>query len=426
MVSRVEARSTRNLVTGLMALAFLLACGAALRPWAAQWTGRGAPPDQAARRALSIDPGNDRLTATLATLHQYSLLLRDYPTALSYYHSTLRSNPLDSASWLHLGKLYQKLERHREADRALRLALQLASSDSRILWETTVAYLDNGQGPEALRTLTRFISAPQHENERAAGYDLASRLASPEEVRERLVPLDVTQYAHYVKYLLDRERGDEALLVWGRLKGIARADERIDPALQLRLIDLFMAQEKFGQAHELWHSIVKALHPDSALAEANLISNGSFEYGNTLGRGFDWRIAGGQGVESEIDPSIAYAGRRSLRISFRKPHADFSSVWQVISIQPDSGYTLESHISTNGVDGFPGIHLEIIDPVNGLLARTETVSGTRGWTKAGVTFRTPMNSHTVTLRVRSGPSAPASQASSGTVWIDNVSMTKTD
>ena len=176
MVRHLEERPTRILLGGLMTLAFLLACGTGLQPWVAQQAGSGAPLDKGGRRALSIDPGNDRYRAALATLYHYSLLLRDYPTALAYYQSTLRSNPLDSASWLQLGKLYQKLDRPAEADRALRLAVQLAPSDVTLLWEATVAFLESGQLPEARQTLTRVLSVSRTDTEKARGNDLARRL----------------------------------------------------------------------------------------------------------------------------------------------------------------------------------------------------------------------------------------------------------
>ena len=178
-MSAGRERPTQIVVSGLMTLAFLLGCWGALRPWVAHRAGRVAPLDRGALRALSIDSGNDRYRAAVATLYHYGLPLRDYPAALTYYHATLRSNPLDSASWLHLGKLYQKLDRPGEADRALRLAVQLAPSDPTILWETTVAYLEAGQIPEARRALGRFMSAARDDYDRAKGNDLARRLGPP-------------------------------------------------------------------------------------------------------------------------------------------------------------------------------------------------------------------------------------------------------
>lgn len=246
MVCHLDLRPKRMLASGLMTLACVLACASALRPWVAQWAGRGTPPDRAARKALSINPGNHRFQVSLANLYQYSLLLRDYPAALTYYQSALRANPLDSTSWLHLGKLYQKMNRPREADRALRLAVQLAPSDSTILWETTVAYVEAGQVPEALRTLTRFIVVlSRDDTDRAKGYDLARRLTSPEEVFERVIPKDVTNSTQYVKYLLDRDQGDEALSVWGRLKEMQpKGPEPTDPTLKRRLVELLMARPR--------------------------------------------------------------------------------------------------------------------------------------------------------------------------------------
>jgi tetratricopeptide (TPR) repeat protein len=180
MVHRLDERPRRIRAGSLMTFAFLLACASALRPWVAQWVGSMAPLDQAAHRALSIDPGNGRFHAVLATTYHYSLLRRDYPTALTHYQATLQSNPLDAATWLHLGKLYQQLNRSRESDHSLRLAVQLAPTDPMILWEATLAYLQEGRVPDARRTLTRFIAVSRDEHDRAKGNDLARRLGPPE------------------------------------------------------------------------------------------------------------------------------------------------------------------------------------------------------------------------------------------------------
>ncbi|HZY31319.1 MAG TPA: carbohydrate binding domain-containing protein [Candidatus Methylomirabilis sp.] len=425
MVSRLDAPSARILAAGLMLLSFLLACAAALRPWVAQWVGSGAPPDRAARRALLIDPGNDRFHTILATVHQYSLLLRDYPTALTHYHLALRSNPLDSASWLNLGKLYQKLDRPREADHALRLAVHLAPTDSNLAWEASLAYLEAEHLPEAIRTLTRYLSLSRDVTGKAAGYDLARRLASPEELLDRVIPQDVTNYAHYLNYLLDRNQTDEALRVWGRLRAMpSGARERIDPNLRLRFVDALMSGGAFGPAQEVWTTTMKDVYSDAASGDSNLVSNGGFERGSTLGRGFDWKIGGAPGVQCDLDGSIAYAGRQSLRIAFGKTHPEFSNVSQIIHVRPDSIYSLEAYIRTNGLDGSHGMNLEVIDPLKGLLTRTETIAGTRDWTKVGVTFRTPQRSQTVTLRVHREAIPQSLQLNAGTAWIDNLSMTK--
>ncbi len=426
MLYRLDGGRARALVAGAMGLSFLLASMAAVRPWVAQWRGSGAPLDRALRRALSIEPGNDRFQAVLASLYHYSLLLRDYPAALASYQSALRSNPLDSASWLHLGKLYQKLDRPREADRALGLAVRLAPSDATLLWEATLAFLEEGRPPAALNTLARFISISRDENARVAGYDLAHRITPPDEVLRSIIPPGVTPYAEYMKYLLDGNRTDEAFRVWRRIKEIpAGVDERVDPNLQLLAVDLLMANGQFGAAHEVWTSLMKEIDPEAVFHGSNLISNASFERRDTLGRGFDWRIGGAPGIVCDVDPSTAFAGRQSLRISFAKSQADFSNVSQVVPVQADSTYTLEAHIKTSGLDASHGLTIEVIEFHKDLLAKTEVVAGTRDWTKVGVTFRASSKSDAVTVRIHSEPAPPSSiQRSAATAWIDDVSLMK--
>lgn len=427
MVIRLHARPLRIVLSSVMIVTFLLASWAALRPWVAQRTSSRGPIDQAVRRALSLDPDNDRIQATLASLFHYSLLLRDYSAALAAYQSLLRNNPLDSASWLHLGRLYERLDQRPKADQAFRLATHLGPSNSALLWEIAVAHLDQEQTPETLNTVARFLSATDNPSDLAKGYELARRLLPPDEVLNTVIPPNVPHYTHYTNYLLDRNLGDQALAAWNRLTELAPSNgESIDPHLQLRVVDLLMATGEVGLAHRIWTNVIKQIEPDATHTESNLASNASFERDATVGRGFDWRIGGAPGVTAALDSFMAYTERRSLRLSFTKSRADFSNASQIIPVQPDSTYAFEAHLKTQGLDGSPGISLEIIDPSHGLLARTDTVGGTRDWTKVATRFQTLENSRSVTLRIHGEPPPPYLPPLSGSAWIDNISLTKVE
>ncbi len=427
MVIRLHARPSRIVLSSVMMVSFLLASWAALRPWVAQRTLSRGPIDQSARRALSLDPGNDRIQATLAALLHYSLLLRDYPAALAAYQSLLRNNPLDSASWLHLGRLYEGLDQRPKADQAFRLATHLGLTNSALLWEIAVAHLNQEQTPETLDTLVRFLSAADNPSNLSKGYELARRLLPPEEVLNTVIPSNTPHYVHYTNYLLDRNLGDQALAVWNRLTELAQGNgEPIDPHLQLRIVDLLMATGRVGLAHQVWTNVTKQIEPDATPTESNLVSNASFERDVTVGRGFDWRIGGAPGVVATLDSFTAFIEHRSLRLSFIKSRADFSNASQIIPVQPDSTYAFEGQLKTQGLDGSPGISLEIIDPSHGLLARTGTVGGTRDWTKVAARFQTFGDSQSVALRIHGEPPPPYLPALSGSAWIDNISVRKVD
>lgn len=426
MVLRLHARPIRIALSGILVLGFAFASWAALRPWIAQRIAGVEPDESATRHALAIDPDNDRIHAMRATLYHYSLLLRDYPAALTAYRSALRINPLHSASWLNLGKLYAALNQARESDQAFALAARFGPSNSALLWEIAIAHLDEGQVTEAMTTLTRFL-AVSPPNGASRGYELARRLASPDEVFEKMIAPDVDHYTHYTNYLLDRNLGDQALAVWDRLHQMAaRTREPIDPHLQLRVIDLLMATDRLDQAHQLWANLTTQIQPDAAPTASNLASNGNFEHKETVGRGFDWRIGGAPGVAWTFDPDTAYTGRRSLRLSFVKSRADFSNVSQLIPVQPHSLYALQARIKTDGFAGSKGITVEVIDSAEGALAKTDAVGGTRDWSPVTVKFRTSGTARTITLRVHSEPPPPYLPPLFGTAWIDNVSLMKVE
>lgn len=424
MVLRLRTRPSQIVLSGILVVGFAFASWAALRPWIAQRIAGKEPDESAARHALTIDPDNYRILAMRATLYHYSLLLRDYSMALTAYRSVLRNNPLSSVSWLHLGKLYADLDQAPAASEAFSIAARLGPSNSALLWEIAIAHLDEGQVTEAIAILTRYL-AVSPPNDATKGYDLARRLASPDEVLEKMIALDIDHYTYYANYLLDRNLGDEALAVWDRLHRMAtRTGESRDLHLQLRIVDLLMAMGRLDRAYQLWTDLTLHTQPDASPTASNLTSNGNFERKETVGRGFDWRIGGAPGVTWTFDSDTAYAGRRSLRLSFTKSRVDFSNVSQLIPIQPHSMYALQAHIKTDGFAGAKGITVEAIDSTGGVLATTEAIGGTRNWSPVAVKFRTSDALLAITLRVRSEPPPPFLPALSGSAWIDNVSLTK--
>lgn len=425
MVIRLHARSAQIIVAGTIALVFLAASWAALRPWLAERLLSRDPTHETAGRALSLDPANHRIRAMIAALHHYSLRLRDYPAALAAYQSILRDNPLDGVVWLHLGKLYAALGRLSESDRALRLAAQLGQSNTALLWETAVAYLDQEQPSRALDTLTGLLSASENPSDLAKGYELARTLLTSEEMLDPFIPPTVAHYTRYANYLLDRNLNDQALAVWIRLADLApRTAEPIDPYLQLRVVDLLMQAGRLDSAHQLWTAAVQRMGFADAKAQSNLVSNGSFEWNATVGRGFDWRIRGVSGVAASIDPFTAYTGRRSLRLIFTKSRADFSYVSQLVPIRPDATYALQAQIRTDGLTDPTGIAVEVIDPDGHALVTTDAITGTKGWTAVTAQFRASDGIEIVTLRVRKAPPPPYLPPISGVAWIDNVSLAR--
>lgn len=427
MVIQLRARPWRIVLSTMMTLGFLLVSWAAVRPWVAKRTLGQDPTSEVARRALSIDPDNIRIQATLAALYHYSLLLRDYQAALAAYRATLQNNPLDSASWLQVGKLYDSLDQAPEADRAFHLAAQLGPSNSALLWEIAVAYLDRQQAQQALDTLARFLSIVDTPSDLAKGYELARRLLSPEQVLDTFISPDVSHYTHYTNYLLDRNLGDQALIAWNRLADLAaRTGEPVDPHLQLRIVDLFMQTGQLDQARRVWTAVTQQTAVDNTAIESNLVSNGGFERDATLGRGFDWRIGGAPGVVAALDPFVAYRGRRSLRLSYTKSRADFSSVSQPVPVEPHSTYAVQAHIRTDHLNGSTGIAVEVVDPHGQALARTDAITGTRDWTSVVAQFRTASAAGTMTIRLHSNPPPAFLPPISGAAWIDNVSLTKVE
>jgi hypothetical protein len=155
------------------------------------------------------------------------------------------------------------------------------------------------------------------------------------------------------------------------------------------------------------------------------VTNGGFEKEKLLGGGFDWKIEKVPGVEISLDPSMVFEGKSSLKIVFNgKENVDFYQVYQFVPLKPNTEYVLKANMKTKAITTKSGPKIEISGVGPAFHKESDPLIGDNEWKELMVAFRTPAQSRGGLVRVRRNRTDKFDRFISGTVWIDNVSLTE--
>jgi hypothetical protein len=114
------------------------------------------------------------------------------------------------------------------------------------------------------------------------------------------------------------------------------------PSESIRHIDFFIFHGALAEAYRTFEARLREEGLSAPTGE-NLIVNGGFEKDKVLGGGFDWKIESIPGAEVSFDPTVAFEGKRSLKISFNgKEKVDFYHIFQFVPLKPNRKYLVKA------------------------------------------------------------------------------------
>jgi len=123
---------------------------------------------------------------------------------------------------------------------------------------------------------------------------------------------------------------------------------------------------------------------------------------------------------------MAFEGKGSLKIVFNgKENVDFAHVYQFVPLKPNIEYVLKVNMKTQAVTTKSGLKIEVSGVGPAFYKASESLIGDNEWKELMVAFRTPAQSQGGLVRIRREKTAKFDRFISGTVWIDNFSLTET-
>ncbi|WP_369802223.1 DNRLRE domain-containing protein [Geobacillus sp. B4113_201601] len=164
---------------------------------------------------------------------------------------------------------------------------------------------------------------------------------------------------------------------------------------------------------------------DALGSAANLIVNPSFEQGMTAWSLTSTYDAGQWWEDANVDHGLA--GRKTLKMTVNSTspgnELGYVAATQVISVKPNTTYTLSGKIKTNLTKANAFFNIEQLDSQNRRLAwvdnRYSSLSGIRPWTERQVTFTTHSDAAKVRVYLEVDHRSPTA---SGEAWFDQIQL----
>lgn len=373
-------------------------------------------------RATRLEPGNPETWYQLGRFRQLDFDHADLPAAISDYQRAVRLNPRSPYYKLDLASAFEMSGDNGNADRYFRAAQDGYPISAEVSWKYGNFLLRQQRLPEAYAQIHRALLV----DPKLLSLAVSRVWHSDPDVKLLLAQvLPDTAEADWqaIAYLSDAQQASAALTVWNRL--IARKPS-MDWTKVFSLTDLLVAQEKFEEARTVWR---QAIARDEATAPGysagSLVYDGGFEK-DISGGGFGWRQKDVPGVDFSFDADEKHSGSRSARLTFDgTQNLLYSDLYQPVLVSPRTRYRFRGFLRTDQISTNSGIRFEIVDPKNSqdVHVLTPNETGTEAWTLEELDFTTGRHTQLIQIRVIRQPSERLDNKISGTVWIDDISVT---
>jgi len=370
-------------------------------------------------KATRTVPSNPDPFYRLGLFYQWDLRNIDLKESFNYLKKAIERNPLEQDYWLNLAKIFQRMGESKASERALENAILLFPAGYQGRWVAGNLLLQQGTFEKALPHFSYILD--HYPNQSHMVYDVLGRAVNdPVFILERLVPKDPTSLKQYLSYLYEAGDKESAQKAWQKRDLFAYKPDRNET---LRHIEFLISRGDGDEAFKVWKARLQ--EEGISISDSDLITNGGFEKEKILGGGFDWKIEKVPGAEISFDPSIAFEGKSSLKIVFNgKENVDFHHLYQFVSLKPNNEYVLKAIMKTQALTTKSGLKIEISGIGPAFYKASDPLVGDNEWRELMVAFRTPPQSQGGLVRIRRERTDKFDRFISGTVWIDNFSLTE--
>lgn len=371
-------------------------------------------------KATQDVPSNPDPFYRLGLFYQWDLRNIDLKESLHYLKKAIERNPLEQNYWLNVAKIFQRMGESKASERALENAILVFPAGYQGRWVAGNLLLQQGAFEKALPHFSYILA--NYPNQSPMVYEvLGKAINDPDFILEKVVPKDPISLKQYLSYLYEAGDKESAQKAWQKRALYAYKPDRDET---LRHIEFLISRGELNEAFLIW----KARLQEEGLpipSDGNLMTNGGFEKEKILGGGFDWKIEKVTGADISFDLSSSLGEKRSVKIVFNgKENVDFYHIYQFVPLKPNTEYILKANMKTQAVTTKSGLKIEISGIGPAFYKASDPLTGDNDWRELVVAFRTPPRSQGGLVRIRRERTDKFDRFISGTVWIDNFSLTE--
>ncbi len=406
----------------LIALAvFALVCFRAGKATLAEYRSSSPRPEDWLR-AAQLDPGNGDYWDRLGLYYEYDFDHSDLPRAIQYFQKALQQNPRSDLYWMHLASAHEMAGDSAGARDAYGKAKAAYPISAEVAWNYGNFLLRQSQLEEGFTEIRRAAITDPRLLPLAIsrGWQADSDL---DHLFSGLLPRSVDAYFQALDYFCSVHEDGPALDTWKRIIALGQA---IPLSRAFPFLDELIEQGKASEAKQVWRQAISASGwPYTEPGDGSLVWNGGFESPVANG-GLDWREDYVFGATMSIDTTNFHSGSHSLRVDFSgAANVGFHHLTQYVPVEPQTRYHFSGYLRTEDISTEIGLRFVIFDPKHSseITASTTDLIRTSPWTLLDAGLVTGADTHFLVVALQRNPSRLFDNKLSGTVWVDDVSLT---
>jgi tetratricopeptide (TPR) repeat protein len=361
-----------------------------------------APPDTLALEALR--PSNEAANP-------------DIQGSIRLYTEALRRDVANPYRWSDLAAACQADNDLQCARACHQRALELSGEVPQIWLRAANFHFDQDEFARAIPLAARVLKTVPNYDEVLFSY--FDRLLSDPAPVYLAIATNRRAVRAYVSHLITIGNMKAARQCWRFAQGLKFTDD----AVTASYLDGMLHARRFADAQNDW---VAYLGPGCGdYPSRNRLFNAGFERAPT-GSPLDWRIELSDKFETARDDAVSHSGKWSLKIRFDgAENVSYANLSQLAWVTPGR-YAISAWVRADEITTNEGIYLEVSDAeIRGRsMVRTDPVSGTAGWRLIEKSFVVESKTNLLSIRVVRDPSRKFDNKISGTVWLDDVVLSR--
>jgi hypothetical protein len=215
---------------------------------------------------------------------------------------------------------------------------------------------------------------------------------------DNLLPANQEMREQLLYFAIRKDSPDGTRRAWEKLAGLGKP---ISPKLATIYVGYMIAHKQEEAATSGWAQMVSL---DQSLggyrpSTQNLLVNGGFEE-HLLNGGFDWAFGKDPSVKYEMETTDFHSGSRALSVFFDGPTPNGVSVFQFISVKPNTRYHLRFWHKGQELASSAAPKILVADYyARAALAETPEIRGSTAWEEQSAEFTTGPICRMVSLQV---------------------------
>ncbi len=373
-------------------------------------------------RAIALEPGDADYWDRMGRFLQFELDNQDLAGALKNYEMAVKLSPRTARYWVDVAVVHESLGDVPQArgDFARALAAYPASADIRFQYANFL--LRQGELPQALAEMRASVAGDPSLMPLAIARAWHATRDADQIAAELLPPGDLDADLAALDFFADEKNVDAGVRIWSHVVSLR---EQFPPERIFPFFEEMIHENRAADAVKVWKEALEICGIPHQKPHDELVFNGGFE-NDILNGGLDWRLSPGVGMSVEYDTLVHRSGVRSLKMDFNGgANIDLKAPLQYVPVEPEHAYKFHAYLRTESISTDSGIHFEIFDPTRpaDIIAKTDGLTRTHLWTGVDAEIHTASDTQFLEIVLRRVSSRLFENKLSGTVWIDDVSLT---